>query len=81
MPLPAFGPSQPLSLGVELELQLVNTVDFDLTSDANDLLGQPRDAPANGVRQDAQCAVPGAPGCAGAAGWLPPVELICRMIR
>jgi len=38
MPLPAFGPSQALSLGVELELQLVNTVDFDLTSGANDLL-------------------------------------------
>ena len=38
MPLPAFGPSHALSLGVELELQLVNTVDFDLTSGANDLL-------------------------------------------
>ena len=38
MPLPAFGPSQALSLGVELELQLVNPVDFDLTSGANDLL-------------------------------------------
>ena len=38
MPLGPFGPSQALSLGVELELQLVNTVDFDLTSGANDLL-------------------------------------------
>jgi len=38
MPLGPFGKSQPLSLGVELELQLVNTVDFDLTSTANDLL-------------------------------------------
>jgi len=38
MPLGAFGTSQALSLGVELELQLVNTVDFDLTSSANDLL-------------------------------------------
>jgi glutamate---cysteine ligase / carboxylate-amine ligase len=38
MPLEAFGKSQALSLGVELELQLVNTVDFDLTSGANDLL-------------------------------------------
>ena len=38
MPLPAFGTSRPLSLGVELELQLVGTVDFDLTSAANDLL-------------------------------------------
>ena len=38
MPLGLFGKSQPLSLGVELELQLVNTVDFDLTSTANDLL-------------------------------------------
>jgi len=38
MPLPAFGKSSALSLGVELELQLVNTVDYDLTSSANDLL-------------------------------------------
>ncbi len=38
MPLGEFGRSQALSLGVELELQLVNTVDFDLTSSANDLL-------------------------------------------
>ena len=38
MPLGPFGKSQALSLGVELELQLINTVDFDLTSTANDLL-------------------------------------------
>ena len=38
MPLGPFGQSQALSLGVELELQLVNTVDFDLTSSSNDLL-------------------------------------------
>ncbi|MES3016082.1 MAG: YbdK family carboxylate-amine ligase [Pseudomonadota bacterium] len=38
MPLGPFGESSALSLGVELELQLVNTVDFDLTSAANDLL-------------------------------------------
>jgi carboxylate-amine ligase len=38
MPLQAFGTSASLSLGVELELQLVNTVDFDLTSASNDLL-------------------------------------------
>ena len=38
MPLGPFGESQALSLGVELELQLVNTVDFDLTSSAPDLL-------------------------------------------
>ena len=38
MALGPFGKSQALSLGVELELQLVNTVDFDLTSGANDLL-------------------------------------------
>jgi glutamate---cysteine ligase / carboxylate-amine ligase len=38
MPLGPFGKSQALSLGVELELQLVNTVDFDLTSASNDLL-------------------------------------------
>jgi glutamate---cysteine ligase / carboxylate-amine ligase len=38
MPLQPFGQSQALSLGVELELQLVNAVDFDLTSYSNDLL-------------------------------------------
>jgi carboxylate-amine ligase len=38
MPLSAFAASDALSLGVELELQLVNPVDFDLTSGANDLL-------------------------------------------
>ena len=38
MPLEPFGYSQALSLGVELELQLVNTVDYDLTPAANDLL-------------------------------------------
>ena len=38
MALGPFGSSQALSLGVELELQLVNPVDFDLTSGANDLL-------------------------------------------
>ena len=38
MPLQAFGESRALSLGVELELQLVNTYDFDLAPGANDLL-------------------------------------------
>ena len=38
MPLEPFGSSTALTLGVELELQLVNTVDFDLTSSSNDLL-------------------------------------------
>ena len=36
MPLQPFGKSSALSLGVELELQLVNTVDYNLTSSAND---------------------------------------------
>ena len=38
MPLQDFSESKALSLGVELELQLVNTYDFDLTSASNDLL-------------------------------------------
>lgn len=38
MPLQAFGKSAALSLGVELELQLVNPVDYDLTSASTDLL-------------------------------------------
>ncbi|RPH62926.1 MAG: glutamate--cysteine ligase [Burkholderiales bacterium] len=38
MPLEAFAESRALSLGVELELQIVNTHDFDLTHGARDLL-------------------------------------------
>ena len=38
MALGPFGKSTALSMGVELELQLINSVDFDLTSAANDLL-------------------------------------------
>ena len=38
MPLQPFGKSLALTLGVELELQLVNTVDYNLTSSSNDLL-------------------------------------------
>jgi carboxylate-amine ligase len=36
--LQAFTPSQPLTLGVELELQLLSTHDFDLAPQAEDLL-------------------------------------------
>ncbi len=38
MPLQAFSTSQALTLGVELELQLVGTHDFDLAPQADDLL-------------------------------------------
>ena len=38
MPLEAFQQSQALTLGVELELQLVNTNDYDLAPYANDML-------------------------------------------
>ena len=38
MSLEAFASSRPLTLGVELELQLVNTHDYDLTPAAGDLL-------------------------------------------
>jgi carboxylate-amine ligase len=38
MPLEAFTASQPLTFGVELELQLVSLSDFDLTAAAPDLL-------------------------------------------
>jgi len=38
MPLETFKSSASLTMGVELELQLVNTYDFDLSSTANDLL-------------------------------------------
>jgi glutamate---cysteine ligase / carboxylate-amine ligase len=38
MPLETFKAAQSLTMGVELELQLLNTYDFDLSSSANDLL-------------------------------------------
>jgi carboxylate-amine ligase len=38
MPLQSFATSQPLTLGVELELQLVSTHDYDLAPQADDLL-------------------------------------------
>ncbi|HSV68971.1 MAG TPA: YbdK family carboxylate-amine ligase [Methylibium sp.] len=38
MPLQAFTPSEPLTLGVELELQLLSTHDYDLAPQALDLL-------------------------------------------
>ncbi|MBN8509336.1 MAG: glutamate--cysteine ligase [Burkholderiales bacterium] len=38
MPLEAFKSSEPLTMGVELELQLVGTLDFDLAPRAEDLL-------------------------------------------
>ena len=38
MPLEAFQKSASLSMGVELELQLVNTYDYDLSSSSDDLL-------------------------------------------
>ena len=38
MPLETFKASDSLTMGVELELQLVNTYDMDLSSSANDLL-------------------------------------------
>ena len=38
MTLEAFGQSDPLTIGVELELQLVNTNNYDLTHYADDML-------------------------------------------
>ena len=38
MALEAFSTSRPLTLGVELELAIVNTHDYDLTPSAADLL-------------------------------------------
>ena len=39
MPLEQFGTSKPLTLGVELELQLVSLSDFDLVEACPDMLG------------------------------------------
>ena len=49
MPLETFKSSESLTLGVELELQLVNTYDMDLSSSANDLLELLRRKPFPGV--------------------------------
>lgn len=49
MPLETFTSSQPLTLGVELELQLVNSYDMDLSSSANDLLELLQRKPFPGV--------------------------------
>ena len=38
MPLEPFKASAALTMGVELELQLVNPTDFDLSDSANDML-------------------------------------------
>ena len=49
MPLETFKSSKPLTLGVELELQLVNSYDMDLSSSANDLLELLQRKPFPGV--------------------------------
>ena len=38
MPLESFTVSEPLTMGVELELQLLDTLEFDLAPRAQDLL-------------------------------------------
>ncbi len=49
MPLETFKASDSLTLGVELELQLVNTYDYDLSSSADDLLELLQRAPFPGT--------------------------------
>ena len=49
----AFKSSAPLTLGVELELMLVNTRDFNLAPDADDLLRRiERDAPQGELKPE-----------------------------
>ena len=48
MPLPPFANSRALSLGVELELQLVSLSDHDLVSASPDMLMLLRDDPPPG---------------------------------
>ena len=38
MSLEQFVPSEPFTLGIELEIQIVNTHDYDLTKAATDIL-------------------------------------------
>ena len=53
MPELAFKSSAPLTFGVELELMLVNTRDFNLAPDADDLLRRAtRDAPAGELKPE-----------------------------
>ncbi len=57
MSLETFKSSRPLSLGVELELQILDTYDYDLTPMANDLLywvGQQKSHPGNIVPEITQ---------------------------
>ena len=57
MSLEAFQKSDALSLGVELELQLVNTHDYDLAPYAEDMLRQMKKntlARRGGARDDIQ---------------------------
>ena len=49
LPLQDFTASQPLTLGVELELQLVGSHDFDLEPQAQDLLRVLHGTPARGT--------------------------------
>ena len=53
MPQLSFKPSAPLTVGVELELMLVNTRDFNLAPDADDLLRRAtRDAPGGELKPE-----------------------------
>ena len=47
--LEPFRASEPLTLGVELELQLVNSYDYDLSSSANTLIDHFRKDDGNGA--------------------------------
>lgn len=49
MPLEIFAASEPFTLGVELEIQIVNTHDYDLTKAASDLLRLVERTPVPGV--------------------------------
>jgi carboxylate-amine ligase len=49
MPLEPFKAAHSLTMGVELELQLLNTYDFDLSSSANDVLALLGQAPFPGT--------------------------------
>ena len=56
MSLEAFNHSEPLTLGVELELQLVNTNDYDLAPYAEDMLRlMKKTRPARGSARAAWC--------------------------
>ena len=86
MSLEAFHHSEPLTLGVELELQLVNTNDYDLAPYAEDMLRLMKKTPLPGsvlaliaVRLAAKALGVGLGNVGSGASWRQALWLGCAM--